>query len=140
MDNCIFCQIIKGEMDATKIYEDDNVLAFLDVQPVNKGHVLVVPKTHVSKLEELSSETLTQVMEVVQKVGRSIKQGLSAEGYNVNLNNDAVAGQIIPHVHFHVIPRYEEDGLKLWSQGRYENDKEIKKFGDSLQDTIDNLD
>jgi len=122
---CIFCKIINGEIPSYKIYEDSQVLAFLDINPVNPGHTLVVPKKHVANIEETDEETLCQVMKIVKKVGQSLKKNLGAPGYNVLENNDPVAGQVVPHLHFHVTPRRENDGLDLWPQKHYkENEAE----------------
>jgi len=116
--DCLFCKIISGEIPSNKVYEDENVLAFLDINPVNHGHTLVIPKRHVANIEEASEEQLAQVMSVIKKIGQSIKDGLGVKGYNVMENNDSVAGQIISHLHFHIIPRHEGDGLKLWPSRR----------------------
>ena len=117
--DCIFCKIIAGDVPAYQVYEDENVLAFLDVAPVNYGHILVIPKGHFANLEEIPEEKLAAVAAAVKKVGQALKRGLGAAGYNVQVNNDPVAGQVVPHLHFHVIPRQAGDGLKLWPQGKY---------------------
>ncbi len=117
--DCIFCQIIQGKIPAHKVYEDDDCLAFLDIAPVNKGHVLVIPKKHFLNLEEIDEVALSKLIITVKKVGQSLKIGLGVKGYNVQLNNGKVAGQVIGHIHFHVIPRFPQDGLKLWPQGKY---------------------
>ncbi len=116
---CVFCQIIAGEISAHKLYEDENILAFLDIKPVNPGHVLVMPKKHYQNLEDTPAEILSAVMAVVKKIGQLLKDKLGAAGYNVTENNDPVAGQIIPHLHFHVIPRHEGDGHPQWRQREY---------------------
>ena len=123
MPNCIFCKIISGEIPSYKVYEDEATLAFLDINPVNPGHTLVVPKKHVADIEEADEETLCLVMKVVKKVGTSLKNNLSATGYNfitLGVNSGSVAGQLVPHLHFHVIPRAADDGLKLWPQRPYQ--------------------
>lgn len=117
--DCIFCKIIAGEIPSYKVYEDENVLAFLDINPVNPGHTLVIPKKHFANFEEADEETLCRVIKIVKKVGLSLKNNLSAPGYNVQVNNDPAAGQIVPHLHFHVTPRLEADGLGLWPQKKY---------------------
>jgi histidine triad (HIT) family protein len=117
--DCIFCKIASGEIPSYVIYEDNEVMALLDIAPVNYGHTLIIPKKHIANLENISEDDLNKIMNLVKKVGRAVKVGLKAEGYNVQLNNDPVAGQIIPHIHFHVIPREERDGLRLWPQGAY---------------------
>ena len=119
--NCIFCKIAKDEIPSFKIYEDDFVLSFLSTGPVNHGHVLVIPKKHYSNYEEIDNETLAKIYVVVKKIGLAIKNSFDSAGYNTNVNNDAVAGQIIPHFHVHVIPRYKNDGLELWPEGKYTN-------------------
>jgi histidine triad (HIT) family protein len=116
MSDCLFCRIIKGEIPSYKVYEDDNNLAFLDIAPVNQGHVLVIPKKHYKNIEEISEEDLARLINVVKKVGSLIKEKLNYQAYNVQENNDPLAGQVVPHIHFHVIPRKEDDGLKLWPQ------------------------
>jgi len=118
--DCIFCKIIKGEISSYKVYEDDATVAFLDISPVNPGHVLVMPKKHCANLEETTEDVLMATMKTVKKIGQSLKDNLGVAGYNISENNDAVAGQIIPHLHFHVIPRQTGDNLALWPQGKYE--------------------
>lgn len=116
---CIFCQIIKGEIPSYKVYEDDRVLAFLDIKPVNPGHTLVVTKAHYENIEAVPAEDLTALILAVKKIGRLLKDKLGAAGYNVTENNDPVAGQEIPHLHFHIIPRRLGDGHAQWAQGEY---------------------
>lgn len=117
---CVFCRIISGDIPSYKIYEDDNVMAFLDIAPVSPGHALIIPKKHIANMEEMDDEVLHQVMYVVKKVGKAIKDGLGVEGYNIILNNGKVAGQVVNHFHFHIIPRKDGDGHALWKQGKYE--------------------
>jgi len=117
--DCVFCKIVAGEIPGAKVYETDEVLAFLDINPVHPGHTLVIPKKHYANIEEAPAEVLSQVISAVKKVGLALKIGLNYQGYNVTENNDPVAGQLIAHLHFHVIPRFEGDGLKLWPQRQY---------------------
>ncbi|MDP2709058.1 MAG: HIT family protein [bacterium] len=116
---CIFCKIIASELPGYKVYEDEQTLAFLDVNPVNPGHTLVVPKKHLANIEEADKETLCRIMATVKKVGLSLKRNLGAPGYNAGINNDPIAGQAVPHLHVHLMPRREGDGLKLWPQKQY---------------------
>jgi len=128
---CIFCQIISGELPSYKIYEDEKTLAFLDIKPVNPGHTLVVPKKHYENLETIPAEELGSLMVAVKKVGALLKDKFGVIGYNINENNDPLAGQLVPHLHFHIIPRREGDGLKLWPGRDYaagEAEKIIKKL------------
>ena len=135
MNDCLFCKIIKGEIPSHKVYEDDNVFAFLDIAPVNYGHTLVVPKEHFKNLEEISEDKLCHLIKVVKKIGKAIKEGLDYSGYNISVNNDPVAGQIIPHLHFHIIPRKENDGLSLWPQGKYE-EGEAEKIANKIKNVL----
>lgn len=118
---CIFCKIINGEIPCHKVYEDDIVFAFLDIKPLNPGHTLVVPKKHYENLEEISEEELTALILAIKKIGRMIKEKLGVAGYNVSENNGQVAGQEVPHLHFHIIPRHEGDGLGPWPRKEYQD-------------------
>lgn len=119
MENCIFCKIVKGEIPAHRVYEDDYTLAFLDIRPVNPGHTLLIPKDHFENLYTLPDEALSRLSAALKKVALAVKKGASADGINIGMNNDGAAGQIVPHAHFHIIPRKKEDGLKLWRQKEY---------------------
>ncbi|MEK7167150.1 MAG: HIT family protein [Patescibacteria group bacterium] len=121
--DCIFCKIINKKMPCYKIYEDESVMAFLDIAPVNYGHTLVISKKHHANFEEIPDEELCKLIKVVKKIGVAIIKGLKVKGYNVQVNNNSIAGQVVFHIHFHIIPRVEEDGLLLWPQQRYEKNK-----------------
>lgn len=120
MHDCIFCKILKGEIPCDKIYENKQVCAFLDILPVNPGHTLVIPKKHYENIEELPEDVLCEMSKVVKKIGQAMIKGLDVKGYNLALNNRTMAGQVVPHVHFHVIPRVKGDGLRLWPQRKYQ--------------------
>lgn len=117
--NCLFCRIIAGEIPCYKVYEDGQTFAFLDIAPVNPGHTLIVPKRHFSSLEDIPEDELSALIRSVKAVGALLKDKLDILGYNVSENNDPVAGQVVPHVHFHLIPRHPGDGLHLWPQHKY---------------------
>ncbi len=136
--DCIFCKIAKDEIPSYKVYEDNKTLAFLDIAPVNNGHILVIPKKHYKNIEDISEEELYTIIKTVKKIGKALKESLDILGYNVNINNDPIAGQIIPHIHFHIIPRYKKDGLKLWTQGKYKN-KEAEKIQNKIQKYFNNI-
>jgi histidine triad (HIT) family protein len=110
MENCLFCKIIAKEIPAQIVFEDESIIAFLDINPVQPGHTLVVPKSHSGGLHDAVAETLDQLIRATQKIAHVVTQAMEAEGFNVELNNGAVAGQLIPHLHFHIIPRRENDG------------------------------
>ncbi len=112
-DACIFCQIIEKKSPATIVFEDERCLAILDIFPANPGHTLVMPKKHYSLLGEVPAEELTHAIEIVQKIGPAVQHAYRSQGYNVLVNNGTAAGQIVPHVHFHLVPRSMNDGKKF---------------------------
>ena len=123
---CVFCKIVAGEIPALRVYEDDQVLSFLDIGPLAEGHLLVIPKEHHLTLDEMSPEAVGAVTSVLPRLARAVTEITGAAGYNVLQNNGQVAGQEVGHVHFHVIPRCEGDGLgyrwraSIYPQGRGE--------------------
>jgi len=119
MDECLFCKIVRGELPAHKIYETDKVLAFLDIRPVNAGHTLVIPKTHSKNIFDIAPEDWAAVAEAARVVAIAMENGLNADGVNLGMNNREHAGQVVPHSHIHVIPRFRGDGFKLWAQRQY---------------------
>jgi len=135
MNDCIFCKIIEGAIPSDKIYEDEHTLAFLDIAPVNYGHTLVIPKKHAKNMEEIDEETLCKVISTAKRVGKALKEGLGVDGYNVGMNNDPVAGQVVPHLHFHLMPRTEGDGLQSWPQGKY-GDGEAEEVREKIMSKI----
>jgi len=124
MNNCLFCKIVSGEIPCNKIYEDKNFLAFLDINPVNKGHTLVIPKKHSKNILDIDKETLKNLMVVVQKLSKQIKTALKSDGINIIINNEPTAGQVIFHTHIHIIPRFNSDNIKHWPSKKY-TEKEL---------------
>lgn len=114
MEDCIFCKIVRGELPGEKVYEDEDTFAFLDRKPVNPGHTLVIPKKHSDNLYEADNDSLTATMMTTRKIAIAIKKALGADGINVHINNDRGAGQVVFHLHLHVIPRHNGDGRELW--------------------------
>lgn len=118
MLDCLFCKIVAGGIPCTKVYEDDTVFAFLDIHPVNIGHTLVIPKAHHSNLYDTPDETLARMITIVKKLSIAIKSAMNADGINIEMNNDPIAGQIIFHSHMHIVPRFEGDGFRHWHGAR----------------------
>ena len=117
---CIFCKIIAADVPAAVVYEDDSVLAFLDIGPLADGHLLVVPRGHYTRLTDLPPERCAQVASAFPMLGRAVLEVTKAEGFNVLFNQGAVAGQAVPHIHFHIIPRKKDDQLGYrWNAGKY---------------------
>lgn len=114
MSDCIFCKIIAGEIPSQKVYEDEQVFAFLDIQPVSRGHLLVVPKEHSENLVEMDAQLMSTVFDAARKLGQAAEQGLGALGFNIIVNKGEAAGQLVFHTHVHMIPRYDNDGLRHW--------------------------
>ena len=110
MDN-LFLQIVKGEIPAIKVYEDEKTLAILDIHPHNKGHVLVIPKDRYKNIFDIPEDILCAMMCTVKKLAPAIKKAVGAQGINIGMNNGVAAGQEIMHVHFHIVPRFDEDAL-----------------------------
>jgi histidine triad (HIT) family protein len=114
MKDCIFCEILSGLAPANFVYKDEHCAAFMDIHPVNPGHVLVVPRNHQALLSELDDESARQIMNVAQQVDTALRQsGIKCEGVNLFMADGRAAGQDVMHVHFHVIPRYKGDGHHL---------------------------
>lgn len=122
--DCLFCKIIAGEILSTKVYEDSTVFAFLDIRPVNIGHILIVPKVHYANLYETPNETIAHMMVVAKELSIAVKKALNAGGINIEMNNDGPAGQIIFHTHLHIIPRFIGDGFTHWHGARGYNEGE----------------
>ena len=116
MDNCIFCKIITGEIDCAKVFEDQDVLVFLDVKPAAKGHFLAIPKQHFENIFDINEKVLQTIITAAKYISETIKKNLDVDGINIMQANGKCAGQEVMHFHLHVIPRYESDGLKIHGQ------------------------
>jgi len=110
MDDCIFCQIVAGDIPSRTVYEDDDVIAFLDANPLAPGHTLVIPKAHHESLNELPEDSGTEVMAALHRLTPAVEAAVDAPASTVAFNNGAAAGQEVPHVHGHIVPRFEDDG------------------------------
>ena len=115
-NNCVFCAIAANEIPSFKVYEDDLVLAYLDINPFSKGHTLVIPKEHSSGLLDTSDETLAALVARVKKVASHLKTELPCDGFNILQNNGEAAGQTVMHIHFHIVPRYGKEEISFVSQ------------------------
>jgi len=129
---CVFCKIVKGQIPCAKVYEDEKVLAFLDIAPANKGHCLVLPKEHYETMLDIPMPIFDDVMQAARKVARAMSSALGSEGFNILVNSSKVAGQLVPHAHVHVIPRFKGDRIILnWRPRKY-SDKEIQEFKEKI--------
>jgi histidine triad (HIT) family protein len=110
---CIFCEIIKGNIPSKKVYEDDNVLAILDISQITKGHTLVLPKKHFDNFLDLDDEYASHVFLAAKKITKMIDKAYKPLGFNIINNCNEIAGQSVMHYHLHIIPRYEKDELVM---------------------------
>ncbi len=136
MTDCLFCKIIAGEIPCTKVYEDETVLAFLDIHPVNIGHTLIIPKTHAANLYDTPDITLAHMMSVTKKLSIAIKSALNTDGINIEMNNDSVAGQIIFHAHMHIVPRFLGDGFTHWNGARGYRESEMAEVAQKISESL----
>lgn len=111
---CLFCRIVSGEIPSRKVFENEHALAFIDIQPVNLGHVLVVPKRHAEHCLETPDDDMKEVIAASKRVAAALVKATGATGFNLAMNCGADAGQVVFHTHMHVIPRFADDGLVHW--------------------------
>jgi len=134
--DCIFCKIVDGQIPSAKIYEDGQVLAFLDIGPLSDGHTLVVPKKHFERLHDCPGELLGKVCECLGKIAKAVSDGVGSDGYNVLCNNGRAAGQLVDHVHFHIIPRNSGDGVfDRWPAYEYEQGK-VERIAEKIRKNL----
>jgi histidine triad (HIT) family protein len=133
MKGCIFCKIIGGELPSTKVFENDKVLAFLDIHPVAPGHTLVIPKNEVSaNIFDVSEEDWLACMRIVHLLAPAIEKATAADGVNLMMNNRTHAGQVVDHPHVHIIPRFKGDGLRMWEHSSYQSG-EAERVAESIR-------
>ncbi len=131
-DDCIFCKLANGIIPTNSIYEDDDFNVILDAGPATKGHALILPKEHYANIYEIPSETAGKVMILAKKLATEMTEKLSADGFNLVQNNNPCAGQTVFHFHFHLIPRYENDGQNLLWNPTSPSQEELAEIKDIL--------
>jgi histidine triad (HIT) family protein len=112
-EECVFCKIAKGEIKSNLVYEDDNFIGFLDVNPKAEGHTLIVPKQHFRTILDMPSSLGIEMIDAVKEVSLNLIKKGKADGFNLIINNGEVAGQVVHHVHIHIIPRKKNDGFRM---------------------------
>ena len=133
--NCIFCKIVAGQVPCTKLYEDEDVLAFVDINPVTYGNTLVISKEHYSTFLSTPKAIMNKVMNVAQRIGQVQIEQLGAKGVNILINSYEAAGQVVPHFHVHVIPRYTaKDGFRL--EFKELKDVNLPKVAEEIKDNL----
>ncbi|MEM4396191.1 MAG: HIT family protein [Candidatus Woesearchaeota archaeon] len=136
--DCIFCKIVKGEIPSYKVYENEKVLAFLDINPANYGHVLVIPKEHYNNILDIEEEDLIEITKAVKKIAEILAILLEPDGINILQSNNPAAGQVINHIHFHIIPRFVNDNVTFhWEPNKLEK-KQFEELAKRLKEELDN--
>ena len=134
--DCIFCKIAAGEVPCSKILEDDSAIAFLDIGPLAKGHTLLIPKDHYVTVDEMPPELAGAVLKHLPTLVKAVKSATNCEGVNILQNNGRVAHQVIPHVHFHIIPRRAGDEFHFnWPAGSY-SEGEIEQLAQKIRENL----
>lgn len=132
--DCIFCKIVAGEIPCTKVFEDDFVLAFMDISPLNKGHLLVIPKEHFLDIIEIDPKLYGHMASVVCNLAKAVKASIDPEGMNVMQLNGKAGNQVVPHLHMHLVPRWTGDGLTICAWEPIPGDKDaIMKDADNIK-------
>ena len=135
-DDCIFCKMVAGQIPVAKIYEDEIILSFLDIGPISDGHTLVIPKQHFEKLHECPSDLLGQVFTRIGKIAGAVAAAMNSDGYNLLCNNGRAAGQLIEHLHFHIVPRNTGDSLfSSWPSFEYK-DGRIEEIAGAIRKNL----
>jgi len=133
--DCLFCNIIRKKQDAYVIFEDDSHIAIMDKYPIQKGHSLVMPKIHREKIIDMSDEDVGKLFSMVPTIARGIMAATGADGFNIGQNNGRSANQIIPHVHVHIIPRYNKVG-NLWTRRMITNDTDLDDLAKKIRNNM----
>jgi histidine triad (HIT) family protein len=135
-EDCLFCKMVSGQIPVTKIYEDEDILCFMDIGPISEGHTLVITKQHVDKLHECPPEILSKVVSKLGRIAGAVAAAMNSDGYNILNNTGKVAGQHIQHLHFHIIPRKKGDGVfDRWPSFKYPEGK-IDVIADKIRQKL----
>ncbi|HLU21098.1 MAG TPA: HIT family protein [Bacillaceae bacterium] len=139
MSNCIFCKIINGELPSAKVFENEDVVAFLDISQITKGHTLVIPKVHNENIFDLQPDIAAKLFEVVPTIANALKAAYNPKGINLLNNNGSFAGQEVFHYHMHIIPRYDENdgfGAKYISHQSEYSGEDLQAIAKSIRDEL----
>lgn len=135
-DHCVFCKILAGEIPSAKVYEDDKVMAFLDIAPFNLGHALVVPKTHCHGLSDMPDDYRDALFAAAARLAPVVLRVTGATGFNLLLNNGQTAGQEVPHAHLHIIPRFADDKVLLSAPQRAYQGNEMAGMQEKIRQKL----
>ena len=137
MSDCIFCSIVAGDMPCARVHEDEQCVAFMDIHPLQRGHILVIPRKHYELLTDMPADEASALAAVLPRLARAVVAATGAEGFNILQANGSCAGQVVSHVHFHIIPRRVGDGLGFrWNAGEY-REGEMEKYRRGIQEALE---
>jgi len=135
--SCVFCRIVRKEIPAEIIAETNDTLTFVDTQPNNFGHSLVIPKKHFDNIYSIPDNLVAKLFQEVKRVSVAVKGAMKAEGVNVYMNNESAAGQVVFHTHIHIIPRFKTDRFKKFPIKKYEYAGHIKEISEKIKSLLD---
>ena len=130
--SCIFCDIIEGKKPGNFLYDDEDLVVFLDRYPIDEGHSLVVPKIHYERITDMQSKDVGNLFSKIPKIAKAILDATGADAFSLGQNNGRAAKQIVPHVHVHIIPRFNSKG-SVWTKRGISNDVELEKLAQKIQ-------
>ena len=133
--SCIFCDILDGKREGHIVYEDAYHLAFLDKYPIDDGHTLVIPKKHYERITDMDSKDVGKIFSLIPKIAKAVLLGAGADAFSLAQNNGKAAKQIIPHVHIHIIPRYNNKGT-IWTKRQIPTDEVLAKLAQKIKSAI----
>ncbi len=137
MEGCVFCKIVAGKLPCSKVYEDDTVLSFLDINPIAQAHTLVITKSHYEYAHQCPPEVFARLAVKISEIADAVFQVSGADGYNIYCNNGKAAGQEVPHLHFHIIPRFDgDDVFKKWNTQKYQSSEQMNDICKKLRDKL----
>lgn len=138
MKECTFCKIVNGELPSEIVYETKDIISFLDINPINQGHTLIVPKQHIEDFHNLPADLLNELIQATSIVTKAILKSFNPDGYNIFCNNGHYAGQSVFHFHFHVTPRFRFDGIKFKPNVKHYKKDEMKLIAEKIREKIKN--
>ncbi len=133
--DCLFCDILSGKKNGHLIYEDDLHISILDKYPIDTGHSLIIPRKHHEKITDMNPIDVGEMFSIVPKIAKAILNATGADAFSVGQNNGRAAKQIVPHVHVHIIPRYNHKG-SIWTKRSIEDDAELSKLAEKIKKSI----
>jgi histidine triad (HIT) family protein len=133
--DCLFCDILSGKKNGHFIYEDDLHISILDKYPIDTGHSLIIPREHHEKITDMNPSDVGEMFSIVPKIAKAILDATGADAFSVGQNNGRAAKQIVPHVHIHIIPRYNHKGT-IWTKRSIEDDAELSKLAEKIKKSI----